>query len=86
MKKIEKGKNYFFRLRVFGRDLSYSGLVVFLDNGEFGLKTEEDCDLRFSLEDILDVKEIEGKGLDEEKVFVVRKKGPLKEVEVPKGL
>ena len=85
-KNIEKGKYYFFKVRISGRELDYEGLITYFDDKGFRVKTEEDCGLRFKFKDLIYFEEIEGKCLDESKVFVVRRKGPLKEVEGPKGL
>lgn len=83
---IEKGKFYFFRINIFGRELDYKGKIIYFDDKEFRIRTEDDCDLRFKFKNLVYFEEIEGKNLGEEKIFVVRKKGPLREVEKPEGL
>jgi hypothetical protein len=83
---IKEGKSYFFRVNIFGRELDYEGKVIFLKGDELRIKTAEDCNLKFSLKNILEIKEVEGKKLDENKIFTIRKNGPLKEVEKPIGL
>jgi len=85
--KIEKGKFYFFRINVFGRELDYSGRVTALRDGKFVINTKESCRLMFRLKDVVEVREIEEpkKNLK----IVVRKKiekGGLREVERPEGL
>ena len=82
---LELGKTYFFKVKIFGRELDYEGKVVYLDKDEFRIKTEEDCSLNFKLEDLISFREMKD-SVKGEKVFIVRKKGPLKEVEGPEGL
>lgn len=77
-------KSYFLKVKVFGRELEYLGKVIFLDSKEFKINTSEDCSLSFQLKDLIYFKEIEL--AKEEKTFVMRKKGPLKEGHKPVGL
>jgi hypothetical protein len=83
--KIEKGKSYFLKINYQGRILEYEGKIVFLNEKEFGIQTDEECDLRFRLKDLIFLKEIEEKKKGETKI-IVRKKGPLKEEKGPKGI
>jgi len=83
--KLELGKNYFLKIKVFGRELEYEGKVIYLDEEEFRIKTTEACSLNFSLKDLISFKEMEV-SVKKEKVFVFRKKGPLEKVEGPEGL
>jgi hypothetical protein len=87
MRKIEKGKYYFLKVNYEGRVLDYEGEIVFLDENEFGIKTEEDCDLRFSLRDLFFVEERD-KPEKDNTIVVRRRVGSegLREVEGPKGL
>lgn len=82
--KLEKEKHYFLKINYKGRILEYEGKVIYLDEKKFGIQTEEECDLRFELKDILSFKEI--KKEEKEIRIVVQKKGPLKESEKPKGI
>lgn len=87
MRKIEKGKFYFLKINVFGRELDYLGKIISLDSKEFGLRTEEDCLLRFKLKDIIYFEE--RKEPERDLRIVVRKKiseEGLKEPDKPKGL
>ena len=82
--KLEKGKHYFLKINYKGRELKYEGKIIYLDKREFGIQTEEDCDLRFKLKDLIFSKEIPE--IKSENKIVIRKKGPLKEIERPKGI
>ena len=87
MKKLEKGKFYFLKINVFGRELEYHGKVIYLDDNEFCLRTDEDCCVRFRLNDLVYFEEKEEPEKDLR--IVVRKKigkEGLKEAEKPKGL
>jgi len=84
-KKIEKGKYYFLKVNIFGREIEYGGEIVSLDEREFGLRTEEACNLRFNLKDLIYFKKIEKPKKDLK--IVVRKKickEGLKKSEKPK--
>ncbi len=86
MKNLEKEKFYFLKVNISGRELDYEGQLVYFDDKEFRIRTDEDCSLRFKFKDLVYFKEIEGKKFDEDKVFIVRKKGPLREADKPDGL
>ena len=81
---LEKGKFYFLKIKLFGREVEYEGQIVYLDDNEFGIKTEDDCDLRFKLSSMFYHREIEEK--KPENRIVVRKNGPLQEADIPGGL
>jgi hypothetical protein len=83
--KIEKGKHYFLKINVFGREIEYEGEIVSLNEREFGLRTEEACNLRFNLKDLIYFKKIE-KPKKDLKIVVNKKisKENLKEPDKPK--
>lgn len=86
-RKIEKGKYYFLKINVFGRHVEYEGKIIQLDDEEFGLRTEEECYLKFGLKDLVYFEE--KKEPKKDLKIVVRKKvgkEGLKESEKPKGL
>jgi hypothetical protein len=84
-KRIEKGKYYFLKINVFGREVNYEGEIVNLDSKEFELKTEGVCNLKFRLKNLVFAKEIE-KPKKNLRIVVRKKIGKegLKESDKPK--
>ncbi|MBT4376554.1 hypothetical protein HOD29_04225 [archaeon] len=71
MIRIKRNKYYFFKVKVFGRELEYSGKVLGVGDDDFKVRTDEGC-LDFGLRDIVYVKEVKEPVRDE--VVVVRRK------------
>jgi len=89
MEKLQKEKYYKITLNIFGRILTYAGKVTYLENEEFGLKTqEESCPLQFKTKDILSIEKTSPQK-QKEKIFKLNSKKQFKNLkpsEKPRGL
>jgi hypothetical protein len=92
MTKIQEKKAYFLKLKYFGRELEYKGIIQWIKKDIFKIKTDDDTCLRFNMNQIFYVKEIpENEAKSPEKIVKIgkRKKIPnseLKKIEGPEGL
>ena len=88
MTKIQEKKAYFLKLKHFGRELEYQGIIKWIKEDMFKIKTDDTC-LRFNTNQIFYAKKIpENEAKSPEKIVKIGKRkwiphSELKKVEGP---